>query len=605
MDTLLMTAQVGLDVNVPWLTLVLLIPLLGAASLLFFPSEQHAMVRTIALVVSLVEFGLSLVLLVGFKSDYHAFQFVETHDWIPQFGVSYLVGIDGIALWLVLLTTFLGPIMMLSSFKYIQKRQKEYYISLLFLEFAVVGTLISLDMFLFYIFWEAMLIPMFLLIGVWGGQRRIYATVKFFIFTMVGSVLMLVGILYIYFKTGAVTLDGSYSFGFSAFLAVPLTTTEQLWLFGAFFLAFAIKVPLFPLHTWLPDAHTEAPTAGSVVLAAVLLKLGTYGMLRFAMPFFPSAVVEMAPLIGSLAVIGIIYGALVAMVQKDVKKLIAYSSVSHLGFVVLGLMALTPQGFEGGVFQMLAHGISTGGLFLCIGILYERRHTREIKEYGGLTQQIPVFAVFFMIIVLSSAGLPGMNGFVGEFLVLTGTFVSGTLIGGWGQVLAIFAATGMVLGAVYLLWMFQRVMFGPLSNPKNREIKDLNAREVIYLLPIIALVFLMGVFPNVMLDDIRPSSQEFFRIFNSKLERDRVSDGEAEVSVDLSGYPHAERLALRFRTSEFESTSDDAVVTAEQSYLLRANASIQMMSASSGVVVGLALEDDVVKEAVVIPALLR
>jgi len=252
-----------------------------------------------------------------------------------------------------------------------------------------------------------------------------------------------------------------------------------------------------------------------------------------------------------------------------------------------------------------ARGVSAGGLVLCIGGLCERRHARESKEDGGLTQQIPVFAVFFMIIVLSSAGLPGMNGFVGEFLVLTGTFVSGTLIGGWGQVLAIFAATGMVLGAVYLLWMFQRVMFGPLSNPKNREIKDLNAREVIYLLPIIALVFLMGVFPNVMLDDIRPSSQEFFRIFNSKLERDRVSDGEAEVSVDLSGYPHAERLALRFRTSEFESTSDDAVVTAEQSYLLRANASIQMMSASSGVVVGLALEDDVVKEAVVIPALLR
>lgn len=549
MNTLLATAQLlGNETGIPWLSLVLWLPLLGALMLLFYPSEQHGLLKGTALCIALAELALSVVLVVGFKSEYRAFQFVDSASWIEPFGITYTIGIDGISLWLVMLTTLLTPVMILSSFRYIDKRNKEYYISLLVLETAVIGALAALDVFLFYVFWEAMLIPMFLLIGVWGGEQRIYATVKFFIFTLVGSLLMLVGILYIYFKTDLATLDGSYSFSLGAMLAVPLTQAEQYWLFWGFFLAFAIKVPLFPLHTWLPDAHTEAPTAGSVILAAVLLKLGTYGMIRYAMPFFPLAVVEFAPLIGALAVIGIVYGALVALVQKDVKRLVAYSSVSHLGFVVLGLMALTPQGVEGGIYQMLAHGVSTGGLFLCIGILYERRHTRLIKEFGGLARQIPIFATVFLIIVMSSAGLPGMNGFPGEFLVLVGTFVSGTLAHGWGRVLAIVAATGMILGAVYLLWMYQRVMFGPLSNPENQNVRDLNVREMVYLSPIVALVFVMGLFPNVFLDDIRPSSEEFFRLFNAKIARDTHlaesgAPSEVEMALDLSYYPHADQLS--------------------------------------------------------------
>jgi len=605
METLLLTAQLGLGLDasgIPWLSFVLWLPVLGAIALALFPPEQHGLFKGTALTVALAELALSVVLIVGFKTDYRAFQFVESAEWIPEFGIQYAIGI-GISLWLVLLTTLLTPIMILASFKYIEKRQKEYYISLLVLEAAVIGALVALDVFLFYVFWEAMLIPMFLLIGVWGGKKRIYATIKFFIFTLVGSLLMLVGILYIYFKTDAATLDGSFSFSLGAMLAVPLTATEQFWLFIGFFVAFAIKVPLFPLHTWLPDAHTEAPTAGSVILAAVLLKLGTYGMVRYAMPLFPLAVIDLAPLIGSLAVIGIIYGALVAMVQKDVKRLIAYSSVSHLGFVVLGLFAMTPQGVEGGIFQMLAHGISTGGLFLCIGILYERRHTREISEFGGLSKQVPIFAAFFLIIVMSSAGLPGLNGFVGEFLVLIGTFTSGILAHGWGKILAVFAATGMILGAVYLLWMFQRVMFGPLSNPKNEEIEDLNLREITYLAPILVLIFVMGIFPNVFLKDIRPTAEEFFRLFNSKIERDAALDrGEdPEMALDLSFYPGSDEIRTLYATQDTrddEATSQVALeapattAPAEDSptpspatpagYALRVSSLSQTMAASSG-----------------------
>jgi NADH-quinone oxidoreductase subunit M len=506
-----------MDVQLPWLSMLLWLPFAVALLVLLVPSEQRALLRGLALAGSLLVAALGFVLLFGFQADYRAYQYSESVAWIPQFGIRYHIGMDGISLWLVVLTVLLTPIMILSSFKAIEKRPKEYYISLLVLETAVIGALVSLDVFLFYVFWEVMLVPMFLLIGIWGGERRIYATIKFLLFTMVGSLLMLVGILYVYFHTNTVTLDQQYSFALNDFLQVHLDKSEQLWLYGAFFVAFAIKVPLFPLHTWLPDAHTEAPTAGSVILAAVLLKLGTYGLVRFAMPLFPYAAIETAPLVGVLAVIGIIYASLVALVQRDVKRLIAYSSVAHLGFVVLGLVAFTPQGFEGGVFQMIAHGVSTGGLFLCIGIIYERRHTRQIKDFGGLAKQLPVFATFFMIILLSSAALPGTNGFVGEFLVLLGTFNSGTLSGAWGRTLTVFAASGMVLGAVYLLWMYQRVMFGPIVHEENKQLKDLKVREVIYLLPIIALIFIMGVFPNVVLDHIRPSAHEFFRVFNARL----------------------------------------------------------------------------------------
>jgi NADH-quinone oxidoreductase subunit M len=545
MDTaLLSVAQLtSLSQTPPLLSVLVGLPMLAALLLLLIPREQKALVRSFSLVMALVTFGVSVALPAMFREGYQTYQFTEIYPWIPQFGIRYEVGIDGISLWLVLLTTALMPVAILSSFKAIEKREKEYYISLLLLEAAMIGALVALDVFLFYVFWEAMLIPMFLLIGVWGGQNRLQATVKFFIFTMVGSLLMLVAILYLYFKTGAALSGVERSFSLSAMLALPLTPNEQIWLFLAFGLAFAIKVPLFPLHTWLPDAHTEAPTAGSVILAAVLLKMGTYGLVRYALPLFPYAVVELAPYIGALSVIGIIYGALVAMVQKDIKRLVAYSSVSHLGFVVLGLVALTPQGVEGSIFQMLAHGVSTGGLFLCIGILYERRHTREIKDYGGIAKQVPVFAVCFMIITLSSAGLPGMNGFVGEFLVLVGTFTSGRLFGGWSYVLAAGAATGMILSAVYLLWMFQRVMFGPLDNPKNQKIQDLSLREGAYLAPILALIFVMGVYPELFMKHIRPSAQEFFRVFHGRLVESKATRAPRVASLTVEAPQTAAEVA--------------------------------------------------------------
>jgi NADH-quinone oxidoreductase subunit M len=564
----------------PLLSLLIGLPLLGALLLALVPREQKELVRASSLVMALLTFGASCALPIMFSDGYRSYQFVESYEWIPQFGIRYELGLDGISLWLVMLTTALMPVALMSSFHAIEKREKEYYISLLLLEAAMLGALVSLDVFLFYIFWEAMLIPMFLLIGVWGGQNRLYATVKFFLFTMVGSLLMLVAILYLYFKTGADLGAEARSFSLGAMLSVPLSPNEQMWLFGAFGLAFLIKVPLFPFHTWLPDAHTEAPTAGSVILAAVLLKMGTYGLVRYALPLFPLAVVEFAPYIGVLSVIGIIYGALVAMVQKDVKRLVAYSSVSHLGFVVLGLVALTPQGVEGGIFQMLAHGVSTGGLFLCIGILYERRHTREIKEYGGLAKQVPIFTTCFMIITLSSAGLPGMNGFVGEFLILVGTFTSGRLFGGWSQILAAGAATGMILSAVYLLWMFQRMMFGPLNNPKNLKLKDLNLREATYLAPILILIFVMGVYPEMFMKHIRPSAHEFFRIFHSRLAQSKpqqraVASLTSEVSPSMTASAQASSALLM-------QDSCEASITSALSPMLAAQWTVDLVGAPLG-----------------------
>ena len=413
-------------------------------------------------------------------------QFEMAVPWIRSFGIYYHVGIDGISLLLVLLTTFLTPLAILGSWQSIQSKVKEFFLFMLVLETGMIGTFVALDFFLFYVFWEVMLIPMYFLIGVWGGERRIYAAIKFFLYTMVGSVLMLVAIISLYL------LNGSTTFDFLEILhniqngQVVIRLDLQHWLFLAFFFAFAIKVPIFPLHTWLPDAHVEAPTAGSVILAGVLLKMGTYGIIRFCLPLFPESTITFAPYISILAVIGIVYGALVAMVQPDVKKLVAYSSVSHLGFVVLGIFSLNLQGMEGALIQMVNHGISTGALFLLVGMIYDRRHTRQISDFGGLATSLPAFSTFFMVVTLSSIGLPLMNGFVGEFLVLLGSFRANSTF-------AVIAASGVILSAVYMLWMYQRVVFGEITDSRNRKLVDLDIREKVILVPIVLMIFWIGI----------------------------------------------------------------------------------------------------------------
>lgn len=472
------------------------LPLLGALYLLFIPSEQEQKIRQAALGTALLTFVLSLGLLFGFDSQTATFQFVEHFSWIEDFGIQYAVGVDGISLFLILLTTFMTPLVLLSSWGDVHTRVKEYQFFFLLLETGMIGTFVAIDLFLFYVFWEVMLIPMYFLIGIWGGPRRIYAALKFLLYTMVGSLLMLIAILYLAYlhnaQHAAVTFDLLRLYD----VAIPLET--QRWLFAAFALSFAIKVPLFPFHTWLPDAHVEAPTGGSVILAGVLLKMGTYGFVRFALPLFPGAAMEAAPLIMALALVGIVYGALVAMVQPDLKKLVAYSSVSHLGFVVLGLFAFNIQGTEGAIYQMLNHGLSTGALFLLVGIVYEQRHTRLISEYGGLWKQIPMYASVFLFVMLSSIGLPGLNGFVGEFLILLGTFQANTLAG-------VIAVSGVVLGAVYMLWMYQRVIFGPLKNVANTTLHDLNRREILIFVPILVLMLLMGLYPRPFLTRMEKS----------------------------------------------------------------------------------------------------
>ncbi len=475
------------------LSAVIFLPLLGA---ILIALARHLLgesgLKWISLIVTLLTFFVSLSLYTGFDATTHEMQFKEQRTWIAGLGISYHLGIDGISLWLVLLTTFLMPICVLAAWNSIEKGTSGFMVSLLMLETAMIGVFCALDLFLFYVFWEAMLIPMYLLIGIWGGHRRIYATIKFVLYTMAGSALMLVGILYLYFQN-----DNS----FNLMTLYGRALSHQNLLFLAFFIAFAIKVPLFPFHTWLPDAHVEAPTVGSVILAGVLLKMGTYGIVRFCLPLFPEGAAAFTPLIATLSVIGIIYGALVAMVQPDLKKLVAYSSVSHLGFVVLGLFALNHQGVQGGILQMINHGLSTGALFLLVGMIYERRHTRMIADFGGLSKQMPVFAVFFMIVTLSSIGLPGLNGFVGEFMVLLGSFISGA----FSKVYAIIATSGVILAAVYMLWMFQRVMFGRLDNPKNQVLKDLNLREIVVLIPIVILIIWIGVYPNPFLKRMETS----------------------------------------------------------------------------------------------------
>jgi len=499
--------------------------------------------RVVGLVGSTATFLLSLLLFTRFDPTETGFQFVEYLPWMADFGIHYHVGLDGISLFLVLLTTFLMPITLLASWKDIQKSERSYIFFMLSLETGMLGAFVSLNLFQFYVFWELMLVPMYFIIGIWGGPRRVYAAVKFFLFTMVGSLLMLIAMLVVYFlfeqQNGQFTFDLISPTGGRALLdtMIPVEASggvpwwqTQFWLFGAFALAFAIKVPMVPLHTWLPDAHVEAPTAGSVVLAGVLLKMGTYGFLRFALPLFPAAVAEWAPLILWLSVVGIIYGSLVAMVQEDIKKLVAYSSVAHLGFVMLGLFALNVQGGSGSVLQMVNHGLSTGALFLLVGMLYERRHTRLISDFGGVARPMPVYAFFFGLVTMSSIGLPMLNGFVGEFLILVGAFLAHPWI-------AVFATSGVVLAAAYMLWMFRRVMFGPLENEANRGLIDLDWREKGVLIAMCVPIVWIGLYPEPFLRRIEPSVSAL------------LQDVEARAELARAPAPH---LALAPEGSRFE-----------------------------------------------------
>jgi NADH-quinone oxidoreductase subunit M len=469
------------------LSIVTLLPLAGAIALTLAPRRHDVALRAGALVVSVATFVLSLPLYMRFDGGSASYQFEEQAAWMPSLGASYHVGIDGISLLLVLLTTFLMPIALASAWHAIEDRTKEFVMAMLVLETGMIGVFVSLDLFLFFVFWEAMLIPMYFVIGVWGGPNRIYAAVKFVLYTMVGSALMFVAILALYYQHGVAT--GTFTFDLPTVTrwVVPAGLGQNL-MFLAFALAFAIKVPLFPFHTWLPDAHVEAPTAGSVILAGVLLKMGTYGFLRFGLPIFPDASVTFGPFVLALAVFGIVYGAWVSTVQPDLKKLVAYSSVSHLGFVMLGIFTLNAQGLMGGVIQMVNHGLSTGALFLMVGMIYERRHTRLIADFGGLWKVIPAFSALFLVVTLSSLGLPGLNGFVGEFLILLGAF---QVHGG----LAAVATTGVIFAAVYLLWMYQRVIFGEVTHEENRRLPDLTAREWALVVPLVLFIVWIGVYP--------------------------------------------------------------------------------------------------------------
>jgi NADH-quinone oxidoreductase subunit M len=479
------------------LSIILFMPLVGAFILLFVPKDNKDAIRWIANIFAFASFLISIPLVPMFwatlSDTSHQFKFIEgvPNNWIPSIGAGYVLGIDGISFLLIMLTTLLGWISILSSWTAIENRVKEYYVWFLVLQTGMLGVFMALDFFLFFVFWEAMLVPMYLLIGIWGGPRKLYAAIKFFLYTLLGSVLMLLGILFLYFHHHTVT--GVYTFSIPELYltARQIPFHPAIWLFLAFFIGFAIKVPMFPFHTWLPDAHVEAPTAGSVILAGVLLKMGTYGFVRFSLPFFPTVVMHPKVrgwMIG-LSIIAIIYGALVSLMQKDMKKLVAYSSVSHLGFCTLGIFALTPLGLSGSVLQQINHGISTGALFLIVGILYERRHTREIAEYGGISNVMPVYATITMIMFLSSMGLPLLNGFVGEFTILQGAFTENWKWAAW-------AAPGVILAAAYLLWLYQRVFFGTVTNPKNEKLHDLTPREILTFAPLIICAFWIGLYPK-------------------------------------------------------------------------------------------------------------
>jgi NADH-quinone oxidoreductase subunit M len=471
------------------LSITLFEPLAGAIVIMFLHKENKTAIRWAANIFAFLGLLVSVPLVFWFDASNGGFQFVERHSWIPSIGATYAIGIDGISLLLLMLTTLLSFVSILSSWTAIEERVKEYYAFFLVLQTGMLGVFMASDFFLFYVFWEVMLVPMYFLIGIWGGPQKLYAAIKFFLYTLFGSVLMLLGILVLYFSYHA--QFNAYTFDIQHLMRLNLPLDTQIWVFLAFFVGFAIKVPMFPFHTWLPDAHVEAPTAGSVILAGVLLKMGTYGFVRFSLPLLPGASADsrIVQFMVILSLIGIIYGALVSLMQKDWKKLVAYSSVSHLGFCTLGLFALNPNGIAGSVIQQVNHGISTGALFLIVGIIYERRHTREISEYGGLSNVMPIYATLFMIITMSSIGVPALNGFIGEFTILQGVFEA-------NKVWAAFAVSGIVLGAAYMLWLYQRTMFGPITNPKNEGLKDLNWREIATLVPLVACAFWIGLYPK-------------------------------------------------------------------------------------------------------------
>src|SRR5215831_15758843 len=479
-----------------YLSLILFLPLVGALIVLLIPKQNEDAIRWVANITAFVGFLVSVPLWFWYNPQSGDFQFIEKAPWIPSVGAEYFLGVDGFSVLLILLTTLMGFIAILSSWTAITERVKEYYLFLLVLQTGMLGAFMSLDFLLFFLFWEVMLVPMYFLIGIWGSANRLYSAIKFFLYTLVGSVVMLLGILALYFYNHQVT--GVYSFDVTQFHKLAIPTDLQWWVFIAFFLGFAIKVPMFPFHTWLPDAHTDAPTAGSVILAAVLLKMGTYGFIRFSLPILPDATKVFTPAVAFLCIVGIVYGALVALAQKDWKRLVAYSSVSHMAMVMLGMFALNPVGITGSIVQQLNHGISTGALFLLVGVVYERRHTREISEYGGLSKVMPVYAAIFLIMTMSSIGLPTLNGFIGEFLILQGVFVA-------NKIWAAFAASGVVLGAAYMLYLYQRTMFGKLENPKNERLPDLSHREFATFAPLLVLAVWIGLYPKPFLDRLDKS----------------------------------------------------------------------------------------------------